>query len=477
VAKQILVMALDADVEKVVQASFDDSRVLVAGTVDEARSIAAHQRFEYAFVDVNVLKPLADRDDHEGCLHAFRQIVPGARVVVLSAQKDIREAVDFVRGGASDYLTYPVLREEVQLTRDSIERHEHFRSELSYLRGRAWQSEAVGAVRSRADSMTSVLHKVRQVAPTRSTVLLTGETGTGKSFLAKVIHQSSTRADRQLISIHCGAIPDTLLESELFGHERGSFTGADRRKLGKFEVADGGTLFLDEVATITPAMQVKLLHVLQERTIQRIGGKGDIEIDVRILAATNMDLDKLTADGVFRNDLYYRLNVFPIEIPPLRDRREDIPVLVDVFLNRLRGIYTKEIHATHPSVMDAFLDYSWPGNVRELENLLERAFILETSKTLMPENFPEELFESQSVGRVLVDTDSSLASARKQAAEDAERMYLREQLASHRGRIDATAAAAGVTSRQLHKLMTKHGLKKEDFKSEPVAPRTTDTSR
>jgi DNA-binding NtrC family response regulator len=466
---QILVMTPEADVEKVVRASFDDGRVYAVTTGDEVKALAAKQRFEFAFVDVSILTALADQNDHEGCLHAFRRIVPSARVVVLSAQRGIREAVDFVRGGASDYLTYPVLLEEVQLTRDSIERHEHFSSELSYLRGRAWQSEVGGAVRSRAESMTSVLHKVRQVAPTRSTVLLTGETGTGKSFLAKVIHQSSTRADRQLISIHCGAIPDTLLESELFGHERGSFTGADRRKLGKFEVADGGTLFLDEVATISPAMQVKLLHVLQERTFQRIGGERDIEVDVRILAATNMDLAKLTSDGLFRSDLYYRLNVFPIEIPPLRERPEDIPVLVDLFLDRLSATYAKEIQTVHPTVADAFLDYSWPGNVRELENLLERAFILETSDGLMPESFPEELFENQSVGRVVVDTKSSLAAARKQAAEHAERMYLQEQLAAHHGRIDATAASSGITPRQLNKLMTKHGLKKEDFKTGPMA--------
>jgi DNA-binding NtrC family response regulator len=209
--------------------------------------------------------------------------------------------------------------------------------------------------------------------------------------------------------------------------------------------------------------------VLQERTFQRIGGERDIEVDVRILAATNMDLATLTANGMFRNDLYYRLNVFPIEIPPLRERPEDIPVLVDLFLDRLSAMYAKEIQTVHPTVADAFLDYSWPGNVRELENLLERAFILETSDRLMPENFPEELFEHQSVGRVVVDTRSSLAAVRQQAAEHAERMYLQEQLAAHRGRIDATAASSGITPRQLHKLMTKHGLKKEDFKTGPMA--------
>ena len=191
------------------------------------------------------------------------------------------------------------------------------------------------------------------------------------------------------MAVNCSALSENLLESELFGYERGSFTGADRRKLGKFEIADGGTLFLDEVATITPAMQVKLLNVLQERAFQRVGGERDIEVDVRILAATNMDLATLTANGMFRNDLYYRLNVFPIEIPPLRDRREDIPLLVELFLDRLRGLYAKEIHAAHSVVMDAFLNYPWPGNVRELENLIERMMILCPNDVIRVTDLPQ----------------------------------------------------------------------------------------
>ena len=462
---QVLVMTSECAAFDAVCASFADGKVVRATDLNEVAAVATNERFEYAFVDVNVLQPLAEPEDHQGCLHEFRRLVPGARVVVMSPQRGIREAVSFVRGGASDYLTYPIVREEVQLTRDSLDRHEHFRSELSYLRTRAWQSEAIGAMQFRSEAMKKVLYKVRQVAPTRSTVLLTGETGTGKSFLAKVIHQNSTRADRQLISVHCGAIPDTLLESELFGHERGAFTGADRRKLGKFEIANGGTLFLDEVATVTPAMQVKLLNVLQERTLTRVGGEQDIDVDIRVLAATNVDLARLTSDGNFRSDLYYRLNVFPIALPALRNRREDIPLLVDLFLDRLRGLYGKDIDTVHSMVLDAFLDYHWPGNVRELENLLERAFILEMSDVLTPECFPEELFEDRAVGRLDVDTTSSLAAVRQRAAEHAERLYLIEQLTLHHGRIDATARAAGITPRQLHKLMTRHGLKKEDFKA------------
>jgi DNA-binding NtrC family response regulator len=282
--------------------------------------------------------------------------------------------------------------------------------------------------------------------------------------------RSSTRAERQFISVHCGAIPDTLLESELFGHERGAFTGAERRKLGKFEIANGGTLFLDEIATITPAMQVKLLNVLQERSIQRVGGERSIEVDVRILAATNMDLAQLAADGRFRKDLLYRLNVFPIEVPALRNRREDIPMLVERFLDRLQRFYLKDISGVHPAVMEAFSTYSWPGNVRELENLLERAYILETTDQLGPGNFPQEMFgQASHMQDTPLPSTGTLADIRRHAVEEAERRYLHRQLEANHGRIGATAAAAGISPRQLHKLMAKYGLKKEDFRPAPVA--------
>ena len=462
---RILVITQEPDTEAVFQAAYPDSVSHTVATIKEAEELSRSSHFEFAFVDVSELRSLSQNDDYRACLEAFQRIVPGARLVVMSPIREIREAVNFVRDGARDYLTYPLLQEEIQLVREDVERRERIRSELRYLRERDLRAEELGEIKSRAEAMKAVLRKVRQVAPTRSTVLLTGETGTGKSFLAKVIHQNSTRAQRQFVSVHCGAIPDTLLESELFGHERGAFTGADRRRLGKFEIASGGTLFLDEIATITPAMQVKLLNVLQERSIQRVGGERDVEVDVRILTATNMDLTGLVEQGKFRNDLFYRLNVFPIEVPPLRDRREDIPTLIEGFLDRLCRLYQKDIKAVHPTVLNAFLTYRWPGNVRELENLLERAFILESSDVLTPENFPSEILGSDStIQQISFAPTSSLADVRRQAVDDVERQYLKQQLEANHGRIDATAEAAGITPRQLHKLMTKYGLKKEDFR-------------
>jgi len=314
--------------------------------------------------------------------------------------------------------------------------------------------------------MKEVFDKIQAVAPTKSTVLLTGETGTGKGVLAKLIHSHSHRRDRQFISVHCGAIPDTLLESELFGHEKGAFTGAVRRKLGKFEIAHGGTIFLDEIGTITSSAQIKLLQVLQEKSFQRVGGEATIEVDVRIIAATNTDLKRMTEEGLFRNDLYYRLSVFPIEIPPLKQRIEDIPIICRHILDDLNRFHAKGIRDIDPQVVHAFEEYPWPGNIRELENLIERAYILETSSTLRPESFPGELFVSgYRPARGPVDRSHTLEEVRGQAIEEIERRYLKELLAIHRGRINLSAEAAGISVRQLHNLMKKHGLRKEEFKS------------
>jgi DNA-binding NtrC family response regulator len=314
--------------------------------------------------------------------------------------------------------------------------------------------------------MKGVFNKVRSVAPTKSTVLLIGETGTGKGVIAKLIHHHSNRRDGPFIAVHCGAIPDTLLESELFGHEKGAFTGAVRRKLGNFEIARGGTIFLDEISTLTPSAQIKLLEILQEGTFHRVGGEATIEANVRVIAASNTDLRNMCDQGQFRRDLYYRLNVFPIEIPPLREREEDIPHIIQVILKRLAKSQSKEIHHVHQDVIKAFRDYAWPGNIRELENLLERAYIIEESSALTPGSFPSDLFAYKlSESLPDVNTAFTLAEVRRNGVEQLERCYLRELLSVTKGRIKDTAEAAGISSRQLHKLMKKYGLTKEQFKT------------
>jgi transcriptional regulator with GAF, ATPase, and Fis domain len=313
--------------------------------------------------------------------------------------------------------------------------------------------------------MNKVFEQIRSVAPTKSTVLLIGETGTGKNVLAQLIHQQSNRKDDQFISVHCGAIPDTLIESEMFGHEKGAFTGAVRRKMGKFEFATGGTIFLDEIGTITPAAQIKLLQVLQDGTYQKVGGEETLKTDVRVITATNADLKNMCNQGTFRNDLYYRLNVFPIEIPPLRKRLEDIPLFIETFLNKLNQFSLKTIHGVHPQVIESLRQYSWPGNIRELENLVERAYILESSSVLTPESFPSELFEAETTSVFIPSSEHlTLADARQRGIEEIERNYLKDVLARNKGIINESARDAGISSRQLNKLMNRYGIRKEEFK-------------
>ena len=255
------------------------------------------------------------------------------------------------------------------------------------------------------------------------------------------------------------------MESELFGHEKGAFTGALKRKLGKFEITRGGTIFLDEIGTISPSAQVKLLHVLQEKSFQRVGGNDTLESDVRIIAATNMDLKEMCDKGLFRRDLYYRLNVFPIEIPPLRQRSEDVDLLANTFLKSFNRLNTKNIRGIAPEVIEALRNYSWPGNIREMEHLFERAFILEEGPVLSVDSFPLELFTSEALlTPIPVNALLSLAEARSKAVDDFQVEYLQELLTRNCGRIKQTAQAADISTRQLHKLMKKYSLDKKSFR-------------
>jgi transcriptional regulator with GAF, ATPase, and Fis domain len=323
------------------------------------------------------------------------------------------------------------------------------------------------AFRTKSPAMARAFEKVRSVAPTKCTVLLLGETGSGKGVVARLIHACSNRKSAHFVSVHCGAIPDTLLESELFGHERGSFTGAVRKKVGKFEMADGGTIFLDEIGTISQAAQVKLLQVLQDGNFERVGGEETIHTDVRVIAATNAHLKEMSVAGLFRNDLYYRLNVFPIDIPPLRERVEDIPMLTDAFIKNFNLNSTKKIQGIQPEVMDLLRCCPWPGNIRELENVIERACILETSETLSRRSFPSETLDSGTEIKPRPRADAiTLAQLRRRGIEEIERGYLTETLARCKGQIGLSAKAAGIGARQLNKLLKKYGIKKEDYKAE-----------
>jgi DNA-binding NtrC family response regulator len=312
----------------------------------------------------------------------------GVAIVVMTAFGDVTSAVDAMRSGAADYLTKPLNFDELLVVLDRVLEHQQLARETRQLRQRVRDRVAPDNIVGSAPPMQRVFEIVDQVAPSKATVLITGESGTGKELVANAIHQRSPRAGKPFIKLHCAALAESLLESELFGHERGSFTGALARKDGRFSLADGGTLFLDEIGEISPAIQVKLLRFLQEHEFERVGGTQTLRVDVRVIAATNRHLQDEIAKGRFREDLYYRLNVVSLEMPALRERRADIPALAKFFVDRYARENAKAIEGCTPEALELLMNYGWPGNVRELENAIERAVVLAPGPSIEPRHLP-----------------------------------------------------------------------------------------
>ena len=376
--ESVLVICRDRDAVRAIRSAFS-SECRVDGISDpsRARGMLRKAAYEFVFIDIDLLQAVLPDRSIEDAVAAFQKGFDPFEMIVLSSKGRIRQMVKAVKFGAGDYLTYPVEPEEVSLVVNNLRESMRLKSELAYLREHPFRAEAYDLVSSRNPAMTAVFQKIRMVAPTRTPILLVGETGVGKGVLARLIHRQSHRKNAQFISVHFGAIPETLVANELVGHEKGAFTGAGRRMLGKLEIANVATICLGEVGTITHLVQIKLLQVLQDGTFSRLGGEEELKTDVRVIAATNTDLQRMSQEGQFRKDLYYRLNVFPIEIPPLRKRIEDVPSFVEMFLKKLNRLYGKEIEGTHPLVLEALMKYGWPGNIRELRNLMERAYIVE----------------------------------------------------------------------------------------------------
>ena len=312
----------------------------------------------------------------------IRAMEDAAAVVVMTAFGAVASAVDAMRSGAAEYLTKPLNFDELLVVLDKVFENQALRRETRQLRLRVRDRVAPSNIVGVSPPMQRVFEVVDQVAPSRATVMISGESGTGKELVANAIHQRSPRVSGPFIKLHCAALAESLLESELFGHEKGSFTGAVARKDGRFSLADGGTLFLDEIGEISPSIQVKLLRFLQEHEFERVGGTQTLRVDVRVIAATNRNLVEEVAKGRFREDLYYRLNVVALEMPPLRDRRSDIPALAKFFLDRYTKENAKQIEGFAPETMELLIAYDWPGNVRELENAIERAVVLTTGSVI-----------------------------------------------------------------------------------------------
>jgi len=376
------------------------------------------------------------------------------QVLMMTAHATVESAIEAMKLGALDYLQKPFEVDELlALVRHALE-HQRLQSERQYLISERNADFNHYGIVGRSRAMQAVIERAELVAETKSTVLITGETGTGKEMVARAIHHRSAQREMPLIKVNCAAIPETLLESELFGHVRGAFTGATTTKRGKFALADGGSIFLDEIGTMTPALQSKLLRVLQEREFEPLGAERTQQVDVRVIAATNRDLKKLVADGSFQEDLYYRLNVIPIEIPPLRERREDIPALIEHFVEKHRQRTGKPIDRVEDDVLSALQKYEWPGNVRELENTIERAVVLATGRVLT--------VASVSVMGVTSPAAVGLPSLHlHQNLEWVERETIRRALDHSGGVKKAAAELMGISQRALSYYLAKYRIDHE----------------
>jgi DNA-binding NtrC family response regulator len=388
-------------------------------------------------------------------LREAKRINPEIEAVIMTAYGSIETAVGAMKAGARDYLTKPIDFDELSILIDRVAEHRTLVRENQILRQELMsKGVASDAIRYQSRNMAELVNLAGRVAPSQATVLIRGETGTGKELFARLVHHLSPRAERPLIVVNCAAIPETLLESELFGHEKGAFTGAVQRRIGRFEQADGGSLFLDEIGELALPVQVKLLRFLQEREFERVGGERTLKADVRIISATHQDLEARVREGSFREDLLYRINVVTMTIPPLRERREDISVLIDCFVKRFSGENRKKIEGVSREARDLLIRYDYPGNVRELENIIERAVVISRGPVLSREDlpFPEVPCEAES------DPEPQEGSLRE-ALETLERRMVRDALETAGFNQTHAAKLLGLNERMLRYKLKKYGLK------------------
>jgi two-component system response regulator AtoC len=421
-------------------------------SLSQARQVLQEQSFTVVISDVN----LPDGDGFE-LLSLIRQNYTGTVVILITGYGTIESAVEAIKKGAYDYLTKPVIDDDLRLAVERAVRQQSLMDENQQLRDQLEKRYRLENIVSQDYKMSRIFELIEAVADSRTTVLMAGPSGTGKSLLARAVHFRSSRRDKPFVEVSCGSLPETLLESELFGHVKGSFTGAIRDKEGKFLAANGGTLFLDEISSASPAMQVKLLRVLQERQFEPVGSNRTVTVDARVILASNLDLAAEVKAGRFREDLFYRINVVTIHVPPLTDRAVDVPLLSEHFLKQFCRIHNRSKLGFTEKAMESLQRYSWPGNVRELENVVERAVLLSKTPFIDVDDFPSSLSEMLRMTAVRDYSGMSL----KKAIEDAESVILRKALqANHWNRQD-TAKSLKVNRTTLYKKMKRYGLEEE----------------
>jgi DNA-binding NtrC family response regulator len=432
---------------------------VAVGSPREAQRLLARGTFDVLLVD-NLMPELTGLDLIRE-LVSTTAVADRPQILLMTAHATVESAIEAMKLGALDYLQKPFEIDELLVVVNRALDHQRLRTQHGYLLSeRAEEFNQYGIV-GRSRGVLDVIRTAEMVAKSRSTVLVTGDTGTGKELVARAIHFHSAQRDMPLVKVNCAAIPENLLESELFGHVRGAFTGALTTKKGKFALADGGTIFLDEIATMAPPLQSKLLRVLQSHEFRRIGDDTDRHADVRVITATNRDLDQLVARGSFRQDLYYRINVFPMHLPPLRERPEDIPLLVHHFLHKYRARLGKAIDAVSPRALARFRTYDFPGNVRELENKVHQAMVVAGGPTI---DEADVALPASRVTTGAIDVSRPFREIKQEAIDAFERAYLTELLRTHRGNLAQAARAAGMDRKNLWTLVERHGLDRGQFK-------------
>jgi two-component system response regulator PilR (NtrC family) len=434
--------------------SKQEYEVVTAASGDEAKRELEAGDFDMVITDIK----MPDMTGIELLEHC-KQVTPKTPVIIITAYASHDTAVEAMKLGAEDYITKPFNVDEFSIiVRRSLQRKQ-LAEENIMLRRELQREHSFENIVGKSRPMIELFRMIERVAATPSTVLITGESGTGKELVARAIHFNSPRADHRFVSINCGGLPETLLESELFGHEKGAFTGADRTKIGLFESAGGGTLFLDEIGNTPMSMQVKLLRAMQERRIRRVGGNDERPVDVRLIAATNVNLERLVKDGKFREDLYYRVNVIHIVIPPLRERREDIMLLALHFLDKYASAAGRPIRGFADSARRCLEAYSWPGNVRELENAIERSVALEPGEVITADSLPEQIravrppegHEDINIPDTGFDLEEYLEGLR--------RLYVATAMAKAENKQTKAADLLGMTTRSLRYLLDKYDLR------------------
>ena len=449
-SERLILVVDDEESQRKVLAGFLRKRgyaVETAGSPAEALAVAAARTVDLVLSDLKM--PGGSGLD---LLLGLRQLNPEIPVILMTAFATVQSAVAAMKQGAADYLTKPVDLDELELLVARVLERRALVSENRALREQLESRHRLAGLQTQNPRMAEALSVAARAAQSKATVLVRGESGTGKELLARAIHFASPRAKGPLVAVNVGALPETLLESELFGHEKGAFTGADRERRGRFELADGGTLFLDEIGDLPKGTQVKLLRAAQEQSFERLGGNRTLKVDVRLVAATHRDLEKMIAAGDFREDLYYRLNVVSIELPPLRERREDVPALLDVFLRRFASEAGEAPKTISREALDLLLKHAWPGNVRELENVVHRAVVLARGDLITAADLPLPLhgLRAEAASDPAGSLPDQLAALEKRLIADALRTAEGVQVRA--------AKALGISERHLRYRLQKHGL-------------------